>query len=102
MRHVSAPLFIASKLESFKDRGNRDYAHHDIEDIINLIDGKSDLLEEFILTEKEVQRYVCEEFKTLLSNPNFIAQLPWHLSPAGSEQDRTSIIIERIKRMAEI
>jgi len=52
------------------------------------------------LTEKEVQRYVCEEFKTLLSNPNFIAQLPWHLSPAGSEQDRTSIIIERIKRMA--
>ena len=102
LRHVSAPLFITSKFESFKDRGNGDYAHHDIEDIINLIDGKSDLLEEFVLTEKEVQRYISEEFKSLLSNPSFTAQLPWHLNPAGSEQDRTSIIIERIKRLVEI
>jgi hypothetical protein len=95
-------LFIASKLESFKDRGKGDYAHHDIEDIINLIDGKTDLLDEFIKSEKEVQIFVCEAFKNLLTDSNFMAQLPWHLNPTGSEQDRTSMIIQRMKHLTEI
>lgn len=37
---VSPPVFIASKIEAFKDRGNNDFlASHDLEDVISVIDG---------------------------------------------------------------
>lgn len=99
MRHISAPLFIASKLESFHGRGNGDYAHHDIEDIINLIDGRLNLSDELALAPIEVQTFIHKEIKELLLNPNFLAQLPWHLNPASTEQDRSAIIIERLKNL---
>ena len=100
LRHISAPLFIASKLESFHDRGNADYAHHDIEDIINLVDGKSDLNTELALAPAEVQLFIREEVEELLLDPDFIAQIPWHLNPTATEQDRSAIIIERLRILA--
>jgi hypothetical protein len=36
----------------------------------------------------------------LLLDPDFIAQLPWHLNPTAAEQDRSAIIIERLRSMA--
>lgn len=40
---ATAPVFLATKLEAFYGRGNGDYAHHDMEDIVNLIDGRPSL-----------------------------------------------------------
>ena len=100
LRHVSAPLFITSKFESFKDRGNGDYAHHDIEDIINLVDGKSDLNTELALAPAEVQLFIREEVEELLLDPDFIAQIPWHLNPTAIEQGRSAIIIGRLRILA--
>ena len=38
---ISAPYFIATKLEAFKDRGKQDFLlSHDLEDIVSLIDGR--------------------------------------------------------------
>ena len=100
LRHISAPLFIASKLESFYDRGNGNYAHHDIEDIINLVDGKSDLNTELAIAPREVQLFIREEVEDLLLDPDFVAQIPWHLNPIATEQDRSAIIIERLRALA--
>jgi len=100
LRHISAPLFIASKLESFHGRGNGNYAHHDIEDIINLVDGKSDLSAELALAPVDVQSFIREEIEDLLLDPDFITQLPWHLSPTTTEQARSAIIIERLRSLA--
>ncbi|MEA9602229.1 hypothetical protein VC188_08865 [Polynucleobacter sp. MG-28-Ekke-A2] len=100
LRHISAPLFIASKLESFHDRGKGDYAHHDIEDIINLVDGKSDLNSELAQASAEVQLFIREEIEDLLLDPDFMAQIPWHLNPTATEQDRSAIIIERLRTLA--
>ncbi len=100
LRHISAPLFIASKLESFHDRGNGDYAHHDIEDIINLVDGKPDLNTELALASNEVQLFIREEVEDLLLDPDFIAQIPWHLNPTAIEQGRSAIIIGRLRILA--
>lgn len=39
VRLISAPAFIASKLEAFHDRGQEDFLlSHDIEDIIAVVD----------------------------------------------------------------
>ncbi len=43
VRHLSAPYFVATKLEAFKDRGNNDvYLSQDLEDIITLVDGRDE------------------------------------------------------------
>src|SRR5947208_1859448 len=38
IRSVTAPVFLATKLDAFNDRGNRDYlASHDLEDALSVI-----------------------------------------------------------------
>jgi hypothetical protein len=41
VRSVSAPYFLATKLEAFDGRGSGDYlTSHDIEDLVAVIDGR--------------------------------------------------------------
>lgn len=61
VRHISAPLFIATKIESFYGRGKGDFIHHDIEDIINVVDGRPELLEEMHQAPHEVKNFIEEE-----------------------------------------
>ena len=47
IRLIAPPYLVATKLEAFYDRGNGDYgASHDIEDIVNLVDGRLELVDE--------------------------------------------------------
>lgn len=42
VRHLSAPHFLATKLEAFKDRGGNDvYLSHDLEDIMTVLEGRA-------------------------------------------------------------
>lgn len=44
---IAAAVFIATKLEAFKGRGNSDFlASHDLEDIVTVVDGRPELLDE--------------------------------------------------------
>jgi hypothetical protein len=45
-RIVSPPYFCATKLDVFADRGGGDVYHHDLEDVIAIVDGRSELLAE--------------------------------------------------------
>ncbi len=47
LRHLSAPYFLATKFEAFKDRGQGDvYLSHDLEDIITVVDGRAEAVAE--------------------------------------------------------
>jgi predicted nucleotidyltransferase len=97
---VTAPLFVATKLDSFHDRGNGDYAHHDIEDIVNVVDGRVELVEEVEAVVDVVRMFIRDEFDDLLADPTFIERLPWHLSGDASNQGRVQLIIERMRKLA--
>lgn len=44
VRVITAPYFLATKLEAFKDRGDNDFiASHDLEDIIAVLDGRPEI-----------------------------------------------------------
>ncbi len=43
---ISAPAFIATKLEAFIGRGQRDIYSHDLEDILVVVDGRPELVDE--------------------------------------------------------
>jgi hypothetical protein len=77
VRMITAPYFLATKLEAFHARGNSDFGlSRDMEDIITVIDGRPELVEEVSLSESEVREYLSNEFSGLLSNRVFHDALP--------------------------
>jgi len=59
IRVVTAPYFCATKLEAFRGRGEGDYlASHDLEDLITVVDGRAELLDEVRLGSEDVRSYI--------------------------------------------
>jgi hypothetical protein len=96
---ISPPLLVATKLEAFYGRGNGDFAtSRDIEDIINVVDGRPELAREIALAEAELRRYLRDEIDELLATEPFLDTLPYHIAP--DNQGRLTIIIERLRDIA--
>ena len=65
LRHLSAPYFMATKLEAFKDRGNNDvYLSHDLEDVITVVDGREELIGELTCAPTNVRDFVVQALRT--------------------------------------
>ena len=59
IRIITAPFFVATKLEAFKERGKGDlFASHDLEDIVYLIDGRAGLVDEIRAQPSDLQAYI--------------------------------------------
>ncbi len=101
IRSVTAPYFLATKVEAFKGRGRRDFlASHDLEDLIFVIDGRSAIVEE-VQTETPLLRgYLHREITGLLSAPEFIDALPGYLRPDAASQARIGTVLGRLKALA--
>ena len=97
---IAAPLFIATKFEAFQGRGGGDYSHHDIEDIVNVVDGRSELKEEIAQAPLEVQDFLTDEFDGLSANEAFHDRLPWHLNGEAGSQAWAFIVVSRMRVLA--
>ena len=97
IRMIAAPAFVATKLQAFLDRGAGDFlASHDLEDVLNVVDGRPSLVEELRLASPELRQFVRESLSALLSEPRFEDYLPGLLA----DQDRASIVLDRLKTLA--
>lgn len=92
---ITAPFFIATKLESFDSRGGGDYLHHDMEDILNIVDGREELMAEITKAPEAVQEFIRETFDEYLADPSFTDKLEWHF-PNG----RFKVVIQRLRQLA--
>ena len=87
LRHLSAPHFLATKFEAFKDRGNNDvYLSHDLEDIMTVMEGRSTVAREMAAAHEAVRKHVGLSVEALLHMPTFINALPGLLSDPQKEQ----------------
>ncbi len=103
VKSVAAPYFLATKLEAFKARGNNDYLmSHDFEDIIAVIDGRLDIINEVKSADAELKEYLEKEFLKLLRDNNFSSSLPGHLNYGSSTTERTKMVVNRIKELANV
>ena len=101
IRSVTAPVFLATKLDAFNGRGNRDYvASHDLEDALSVIDGRPSVVEEVRASVEDLRAYLAIEWNALLRNPRFIDAIPAHLPPDASSQSRTSLLVRRIEELS--
>ena len=103
IRLVTAPFFLATKIEAFAGRGGGDFlSSHDIEDIISIINGRKEIIGEVAGSSPELQAFLSETFQTFLANESFLESVPGHLLPDPANQARYGIVLERIKQIANI
>jgi hypothetical protein len=74
---------------------------HDLEDIVTVIDGRSEIMEEVLLARADLRKYLRDEFRTLLSKRDFLDALPGHLLPDALSQQRSQLVLGRMRRLAE-
>ena len=102
IRSVTAPYFLGTKLEAFQIRGHNDFmGSHDFEDIIAVIDGRAELIEEVKKTTPILRTYLSETFSDMSLKDDFKTALPGHLNYGSVTQDRVRIILQRIKQICE-
>jgi len=100
---VTAPYFVATKLEAFRGRGRGDfYASADLEDIVAVIDGRRELLEELRQMRREVRSFVAEGARGFLENEDFRQALPGHLLVGDESPDRQSMFLKRLEQIAAL
>jgi len=101
LKLVTAPYFLATKLEAFCGRGNNDYfASHDLEDIISVVDGREELMQEVSEASIDVKSYISEMISEFLKTRKFMDALPGHISYSGLIEDRLEIIVERLQKIS--
>lgn len=97
IRLVSAVGFIATKLEAFAGRGAGDFlTSHDIEDVLNIVDGREELIGEMVSAPPDLRQSVASAFHKLLSNPDFANVLPGLIA----EPERADLIMQRLRAMS--
>lgn len=67
---VTPGYFIGTKLEAYKGRGQDDpLTSQDIEDILNLFDGRESLIDELAQSPSGLRSYIAGSLSDLLTNP---------------------------------
>lgn len=103
IRVVTAPFFLATKIDAFYGRGTGDFvASHDMEDIVTLLDGRPEIVAEVSSAPPEVTAFLTKSFKEFLLKRDFLDSLPGHLLPDSASQRRLPLLMARIRAVAEI
>lgn len=100
LKHLSAPYFLATKFEAFKDRGRNDvFMSHDLEDILTVVEGRSALVDETMKAPDDVRQHIARSVAGLLALPPFTNALPGLLNDPQQE-NRVHMRLKRMARQA--
>lgn len=101
IRLVTAPYILATKVEAFLGRGNGDYLmSHDIGDIIALVDGREETVDEVALEPQVLREYLRDRLTDWLEDDTFMfLAVPGHLP---YDSDRAEIIRQRLRAIASL
>ena len=105
IRLITAPSFLATKLEAFAGRGEGDYlASHDVEDILAVVDGRPSVVGEVEREPDELRRYVAEQLTEHLA-AGLADAVPGHLAPDRASQARFPSVmcsLDRLRRLPRL
>lgn len=102
IRMVTAPYFLATKLAAFDGRGKGDYLAYDIEDIVAVLDGRPEVIDEVQGSSGDLRSHLAERFRALLDDARFVEAVSGHIPDDASGPARVPIVIERIQSIAEL
>jgi len=100
---VTPPYFLATKIEAFKGRGKGDYmASHDMEDIITVLDGRREIVDEIKRSSDELKTFLSRTFRIFLTDENFLDAIPGQLLPDQANQARVPRLLKILEEIANI
>ena len=102
IRVVDAPHFAATKIEAFRGRANGDFYHHDMEDLLAVVDGRVELFDELKAAPESVRSCIVQERQSMLNDDGFREAIPGHLPGDKASQARVPIVEERIATIAAL
>ena len=98
IRLATAVAFVATKLEAFVSRGRGDIlASHDLEDVLNIVDGREELVRELADAFPDVRHAIAAALADLLARPGFLVVLPGLIA----EPERADVVADRLRAMAQ-
>ena len=99
IRVITAPYFLATKMEAFRGRGRMDYqASHDLEDFVAIIEGRDNVIHEIEQSSEDLRKYLSEAAGALLAEPRFLDVLPGFVL----DHERVPLIEERLASIATV
>ncbi len=101
IRLISAPCFLATKIEAFQSGTRGDFlTSRDLDDIVTLLDGRPEIVAETHSAEAEVREFIAATFQDYLKNELFLEALEALLHPDPSSQARRPLILSRMSQIA--
>jgi|SRR5579859_6100581 len=103
IRVITSPYFCATKLEAFMDRGNDDYQlSSDLEDIVVVIDGCNDFLDQLAVANEDVRVFIATEARNLLGMRRFLDSLPGYFPPDTASQQRIPSFLKKLQQISAL
>lgn len=103
IRVVQAPVFLATKLEAFRGRGQGDFlCSHDLGDVLAVVDGRETLVHECQHANAALRHYLSVQFTELLGHPAFCEALPCHLPGDAASQQRLPDLRRKLEQLAAL
>jgi predicted nucleotidyltransferase len=103
IRLIGAPAFMATKFEAFAGRGQNDLlGSHDAEDIVNLVDGRPELVTEVGVAHEDLRRYLAERCNIWLTRPGFEEALIGMIVPDESLAERAHTVMQRLNLLTQL
>lgn len=103
VRAVTAPYFLATKLEAFGSRGRGDFlGSRDIADIVSLVDGREELVGEVAAVEPSVREFIAGSLRAYRESEAFEEAVAGHMMPDPVSQQRVPMVLDRMDRMASM
>ena len=100
IRLISAPSFLVTKLEAFRDpnrEGNQDlFVSRDFGDVVRVVDGRNSIVAEVLGATTDLRKYVMEQIRWTLSQPYFEDALADHI-----DSGREDMVIARFRSLAQ-
>ncbi len=100
IRLLPLPYFLATKFDTFFDRGIKDlFASHDYEDIVYLFNHCSDISNQVLISEAELKNYLAECASKIIESRSLKEAIIGSLFYEGQDQ-RFDLIINKLSNIA--
>lgn len=106
IRAITPPYLLATKLEAWSGRGGGDHLRsHDLEDVIRLVDGRAEIIEEVGDVSDDLRSFLSREIAALLDQPRFLDAIDGTVVGFGrgssGDQDRVEeTVLPRLRTLA--
>jgi predicted nucleotidyltransferase len=100
IRILPLSYFLATKFSAYHSRGTDPRTSHDFEDIIYILDNRTDLVEQIAQAADDVKSYLENEFTGMLNNPVMMEAVSANLF-YETRKERLEILKKKLKTIVK-